>query len=258
MTAPTAPLHLRVAGDGPVAIFIHGFPLDSRMWIDQLERLGDVRTCVAVDLAGFGQSPPIVDDTYPMDHHAVDLVEAINGFGSRTVDVVGLSMGGYVALALAETAPDVVRSLALVDTKATADTPEGRQGRDEARARLRSETRSDFASRMVDVLVAPDAAVSVRQRMRTMMESTAYETIHAALGGMRDRPDRMPVLAGLDAPVGVIVGEHDEVTPIADAEAMAAQARDATLSVVAGAGHMSPMEAPDAVAAALRTLWGRS
>ena len=87
-----------------------------------------------------------------------------------------------------------------------------------------------------------------------MIESTPVETIVAALEGIKQRPDRTQVLAHLQVPVGVIVGEHDRLAPPPDAQAMA-DAAGVEMTVVPGAGHMTPIEQPAAVVTALRGLW---
>lgn len=87
-----------------------------------------------------------------------------------------------------------------------------------------------------------------------MIESTPAESIVAALEGMKRRPDRTSILSSLSVPVAVIVGEHDVRSPIAEADHMAVAAGGA-LTVVSDAGHMSPIENPAGVAAALRSLW---
>jgi pimeloyl-ACP methyl ester carboxylesterase len=90
-----------------------------------------------------------------------------------------------------------------------------------------------------------------------MIESQSYEAIVADLAGMRDRPDRSGVLASIQAPVGIIVGNEDVLTPPADAAVMADLCPTAELTVVPGAGHMAPMEAPAEVNQALGALWAR-
>ena len=126
-------LHIRQQGSGPVALFIHGFPLDSTMWADQLAALSGDRRCVAVDLRGFGRSSPVNGAPLHMERHAADLAGVLDLVSEEQADIVGLSMGGYVALAFADAYPGRVRSLALVDTKATADSPEAKAGRDAGR-----------------------------------------------------------------------------------------------------------------------------
>jgi len=257
MSAITANGHTffyREQGTGDVALFVHGFPLDSTMWLEQLRDLSDIRRCIAPDLRGFGWSAPSVRPVVTMEDHADDLVAMLDALAVDRVDLVGLSMGGYVGLAFAERHPDRLRSLALVDTKSVEDGADAKAGRIAAAERVAAEGREALAHDMLGVLVADSASAWVRARVRTMIEATPVETIVAALEGMRLRPDRTSVLAGLEVPVGVIVGEHDVLSPVADADHMAVSA-GGPLTVVPDAGHMAPIESPAAVADALRSLW---
>jgi pimeloyl-ACP methyl ester carboxylesterase len=237
-----------------VALFIHGFPLDSSMWIDQLEALSDVRRCIAVDLRGFGGSSPVTGEPLSMEQHAADLAAVLDLVSEEQADVIGLSMGGYVALAFAERFPQRMRSLALVDTRAGADSAEAKAGRDAMAQRLVEEGRIAIAEAMQQGLLGPNASVAAQARLRTMVEGCPYETIVGALGGMRDRPDRAHVLDTLAVRTAVVVGEQDAVTPVAESEAMAARLPDATLTTIPESGHMSPIEQPAAVNQALRNL----
>lgn len=242
-------------GSGPVALFVHGFPLDSTMWSEQVEALADVRRCIAPDLRGFGNSAPSLRPVLTMESHADDLAALMDALDVERVDLVGLSMGGYIALAFAERYPGRIRTLALVDTKSTADDAIAKEGRSAAARRVADEGRTGLASDMLGVLVASSASTWTRARLRTMIEAAPVETIVAAFEGMKVRPDRTAVLSNLTVPVGVIVGEHDALTPLGDADHMAAAA-GAALTIIPDAGHMSPIEDPPAVAAALRSLWG--
>jgi len=247
----------REKGTGPVALFIHGFPLDSTMWLEQIDLLSDIRRCVAPDLRGFGLSTPSLHPALTMEEQADDIAAMLDELEVKQVDLVGLSMGGYIALAFAERHPDRLRTLAMIDTKSTEDPPAGKDGRAVAAARVAAEGRSGLATDMIGLLVADSATVWTRARLRTMIESAPAESIVAALEGMKRRPDRTAALSNLSIPVGVIVGEHDALAPLADADHMAA-ASGAALTVVPDTGHMSPIESPSVVAAALRSLWGEA
>lgn len=244
----------RLQGSGPVALFVHGFPLDSSMWLDQIADLSDIRRCVAPDLRGFGGSIPTTESDLSMERHADDLHAMLDALWIETVDLVGFSMGGYIALAFAERHPGRLRSLALVDTKSAPDSEAGKEGRDAAAARVTADGRSALASDLIGVLLDESASLWTRARFRTMVESTPTETIVAALEGMRDRPDRTAVLAKLAIPVAVIVGENDVPTPVSEAEQMARTA-GGRFTVIPHAGHIAPIEQPSTVADALRSLW---
>ena len=252
-----ARLHIRQQGSGPVALFVHGFPLDSSMWTDQINALSDLRRCIAVDLRGFGRSSPVTGEPLTMEGHAADLAAVLDLVSEEKADIVGLSMGGYVALAFAEMYPDRVRSIALLDTRSAPDSAEAKAGRDAAAERLLAEGRAAFAAGMESALLAPEASVSSRARLRSQIEGCPYETIVAALAGMRDRPDRTQGLPNISAPASVLVGEFDAVTPPSDAEEMALALPDSSLTIVPGAGHMTPIENPGAVNEALRLLFSR-
>lgn len=239
-------------GQGPLAVFVHGFPLDHRMWLDQVEALSPVRRCVALDLPGFGRSDPLRERVLTMSRIADDIAEFI---GDRQADVVALSMGGYAALALWERHPQVIRSLSLFDTRSGEDSEEGRAGR-----RLMAEQVADrgmgaLVDGLVERLLAPGASVVVRARLRGMIESAAPETVVAALEGMVRRPDRTDLLATITVPTLVLVGQEDQPTPPAVAEAMATRIPGSTLVTVPGAGHLTPVEAPEQVNDALREFW---
>ncbi|MFO7548776.1 MAG: alpha/beta fold hydrolase [Acidimicrobiia bacterium] len=252
-----ASLACHALGNGRVALFIHGFPLDHRMWLDQLIALSRHRRCVAVDLRGHGASPWVGDAVHSPELLADDLAAVIEAITLEGADVVALSMGGYVALALAERRPELVRTLTLIDTRSGSDTDQTRTGRDTMAEVAATEGTGRVAADMIPRLVAAGAGVLVRARLRTMIEETPAETMVADLRGMRDRPDRTQVLATLEAPLAVLVGEHDAITPPEEAAAMA-ESGGVTARVIPGAGHMSPMEHPEAVNRWVLEHWLRS
>lgn len=246
-------LAYREAGDGPLLLLVHGFPLDHRVWLDQLEALSSRCRCVAVDLRGFGASGPPVEPL-SMEVMADDLAALIEVLGEEGAHVAGLSMGGYVALALWERHRDVVRSLALVDTRAEADSPQGRARRDELAEQAVTKGLPWLAESMTASLLAPGTSLRARARLRSMVEGVRYETVVAALAGMRDRADRRSLLSGIEVPVLVVVGDRDQVTPPASAREMAEAVPDGRLVVVEDAGHLTPLEAADRVSRALGSL----
>lgn len=248
-------LHYLERGDGPVALLIHGFPFDATMWEEVVDDLSGLRRCIAVDLRGFGRSDRTTRQVLTMEDHADDLARFLDKASVVAgVDLIGLSMGGYVALAFAQRYPDQVRTLALLDTKASADTAEAKAGRDVAASLVAREGRAVFANSLIDALVAEQASRWVRSRIRTMIESTPAETIVAALEGMKLRPDRTQVLAHAQYPMAVIIGETDRLASFDESQRMAEVAR-ASFTVISDAGHMTPIEQPGAVVTALRGLW---
>ena len=252
---------VHVTGRGPLAVLIHGYPLDHRMWADTLHGpLAEAHTLVAVDLRGHGHSPWCGDEAHTMDTFADDVSAVIRTLSDDPVHVVGLSMGGYVAQALWQNHADLVRSLALVDTRAAADDAAGKAARDAAIRTAVEQGRRAIATAMLDKLLAKRAAddahgLLLRARVLTMATAMPVETIVADLRGLRDRPDRTAMLPDITVPTLVVVGSEGVITKPPEAKAMAAAIPGATLVEVPGCGHLVPMEDPAAFAAALGSFW---
>lgn len=248
-------LFYREAGEGPLAVFVHGFPLDHSLWLDQLKGLAHVRRCVALDLRGFGKSDPTVDGSLSMEMLADDVIGLIEALGGESADVVGGSMGGYVALAMWELRPAIVRSLALVDTRAAADTAEGRLARDAMIDRLLDGGRSALADELRGALLGSAPSRHAQARLRSMIEGTRYETLVAAITGMRDRKDRSVLLPTIAVPSLVIHGEEDRLISPEVAKAMAQEIPGARTTIVPKAGHLPSIENSDGVNEALIELF---
>jgi pimeloyl-ACP methyl ester carboxylesterase len=238
-------------------LFLHGFPLDHGMWRDAIGTLQADADCIAPDLRGFGRSMPVSEPTLTMEQHADDAAALLDSLGVQRAHVVGLSMGGYAALAFAERHAARLASLVLADSRAAADDEEGRARRSAAADRLLEVGRAVFAREMLEKLVAPSAGRDVRARLLSVMEATPYETIVAALLGMQARPDRTGVLRALTQPLLVVCGEHDVITPPDTSREMAASNPNSELALIPDAGHMSPMERPREFATVLARFLAR-
>ena len=247
-------LYYRESGEGRLAVFIHGFPLDHSIWLDQLSGLAHVRRCVALDLRGFGRSDPIVEPVLSMELLADDVAGLVEALGAEQADVIGLSMGGYVALALWELRPELVRTLTLVDTKSEGDTIEAKAGRQALIDKLLGAGRAAVAGELSDSLLAPGTEPAARARLRSMVEGTRYETMIAAIEGMRSRPDRTGLLDSVSVPALVIGGELDMLTPPSKMRGLAERINGARTVIVPGSGHLPPLERPDPTNEALIEL----
>ncbi len=248
-------LFYREVGEGPLALFIHGFPLDHSVWLDQLKGLAHVRRCVAVDLRGYGKSDPVVDPVLTMEMLADDVAGIIDALGEDQADIVALSMGGYIALALYELRPRLVRTLTLMDTRAVADTASGRAGRDALIDQLLDGGRDAVAFGMIGSLLGRQPSKRAQARLRSMIEGTRYETIVASLLGMKERPDRSGLLPRIEVPTLVIGGDQDALISVEDSRALADSIPGARTAIVSDAGHLPPIEQPDSVNQALIELF---
>ncbi len=241
-------------GEGPAVLFVHGYPLDRTIWREQIGALEGFR-CIAVDLRGMGQSDS-PDLGYSMPIYAADLAALLDVLGVDDVVLCGLSMGGYVAFEFLRKWRSRVRGLVLMDSRADADGPEVRRARDVAAATARERGAGAIADAMLSKMLAP-ATLSrhpdVAERVRALMARTPVAGIVGALAAMRDREESeslLPTLAGV--PTLVMVGEADTLTPPDQARAMAAAIPGGRLTVIPGAGHLPPVEQPEATTASLR------
>ena len=233
-----------------VVLFLHGFPLDRRMWSPQLQAVRDAGWLpVAPNFPGFAGAPLVQQAS--MEAFADHARNALESVGASRAVVVGLSMGGYVAFRLLERVPGLVRALVLADTRATPDSAEQSQGRLALASRLEREGLAAFVEGNIPKLVAAGASEAVRAALREMHLDAGVAGTAAAARALAVRPDSRPLLPGIAVPTLVVVGEHDALTPVSDARAMHEAIPGSRLEVIPGAGHMSNMEAPEAFNAAL-------
>lgn len=260
----------RGAPDRLPLVLLHGFPLDHRMWFDVTDLLAGDPTVLALDLPGFGASPAGPDvaealgadrDVPSVEVMADGVAAALRAEGVGRAVVAGLSMGGYAAMALVERHPDLVAGLGLVDTKSTADDDAARAKRIHVAETVVAEMRVDAVLGMRTALLGATNRVArpdLSDRLERWIRDQGPQAVAWAQRAMAARPDRTAVLAGYEGPAVVVVGDEDELAPVAAAEHMVQALPDADLVVVPRAGHMTSNESPEPVAAALAMLLARA
>jgi pimeloyl-ACP methyl ester carboxylesterase len=255
-------------GDVPL-VLLHAFPVDHRMWWDVTDLLPGDPTVLAPDLPGFGTSPTGEDvaqvlgaDPAPSIEVMADgLAATLRAAGVDRAVVAGLSMGGYVAMALAERHPELVAGLGLLDTKSTADDDAAKANRERIAATVLAENTVDAVIGMRTTLLGVTDRASrpdLVERIETWICDQGPRAVAWAQRAMSARPDRTGVLAAFPGPSVVVVGEEDEPTPVASARHMADALTDAELVVVPAAGHLTSIESPQPVATALAGLLRRA
>jgi pimeloyl-ACP methyl ester carboxylesterase len=254
--------------EGLPLLLLHAFPLDSSMWERLVARLPDVPV-VSVDGPGFGDSPAYElvaaavgrDATPSLETYADAVVATLLRQKIEHAVVVGLSMGGYVALALADRYPALVAGIGLLDTKAAPDAEEAKANRLRVAEAAEGEAGSGAVAQMVPTLLGETSRAQNPElvaEIERVLASAPPPGIAWAQRAMAARPDRLAVLERLDVPSLVLRGSEDALMPQDLAEAMAHVLKDCELVQVPAAGHLSALENPDAVADALRRLWKRA
>ncbi len=242
-------------GGGLPVVFVHGFPLDRMLWVHQRSALSARVRCIVPDLRGFGESG--VDGPYSMDQYADDLVALLDHLDIESAAICGLSMGGYIAMAMWRRHAARIRAMVLCDTRMGADSDAVRAKRDTMIALTESEGAAAIANAQIGGLIGATTrqrSPDVEATIEAMMARQPVAGIVGALGALRDRPDSRETVRSISVPTLVIVGDEDTVTPPADAQAMLdalPESAAARLQVIAGAGHVSCLERPAAVTHAL-------
>jgi len=199
-------------------LLLHALPLDERMWDGQRAALGD-RDVATPRLYGRGRT---------MDAWAESIAGEVDG----ELVVVGASMGGYCALALARLVPERVRALMLVGARPDGDSPERRAGRADTIELIRREGADGLWNMMLPKLFADTSVGDKRLLYRDA------DGLVEAVEAIRDRPDSTELVRRFARPVKFVVGEHE-------AFVRADELFEFDVDEVPGSGHLVNLERPD-------------
>lgn len=250
-------IHYVEQGEGPPVVFIHGLVMDHTMYVAQFEDLPDSYRCIALDLRGHGRSecPP---GPWSMQDSVNDVVEFIRGVDAAPCHLVGMSWGGYIASRIALQEPELVRSLVMIDSSLDADS-------DDMAALERGFMETVEKDGLTDEVIESSLPLLYGERFRTSeadaiavhfdrLRSMKREGVVEGLRAIVERDSLLSRAGDIKVPVLVIHGEEDLAIPIAQAEKMAEVIGNAELVRVPGAGHSTPLEAPDVVNEALASF----
>jgi 3-oxoadipate enol-lactonase len=246
-------------GSGRPLVLIHGYPFNRTLWNDQVASLSDSFRVITIDLRGFGESDAS-ESPATMSRMAQDVARLLDNLEISTATIGGLSMGGYVVLSFYKQFASRVDALVLADTRAQADTEEGKQTRVQQRDKILAEGMAGIAAAMLPKLLT---AVTVRERaevvkrVRDLMVKTKPSGAAAALMGMADREDQTALLSQIAVPTLILVGREDSITPVQDSELMHDKIDGSKLVILENAAHVSNIEQADLFNAALGSFLGK-
>ena len=253
------PLNVFEAGSGPLSLmFLHYFGGSVLAWQMVMNRLSDRYHCVAIDLRGFGDSTPAAgysrQTTFSVDDMADDVSAVISRYVSGDYVLVGHSMSGKVALALAAGSPERpqpigLQSLVLVSPSPPVPEPISNW--------MRQKSVTDYGQRRaarktLDNITEVAVSKAVQEQVITDSLRTAEPAWMAWLlkGSREDISSRM---ATVQVPVHIIVGAEDRALPPEVQERLVLPyLKDATVKIVLGAGHLLPLETPAELSAFIR------
>lgn len=233
-------------GKGTPVVLLHAFPLSSRMWRNDIRTLAPFAQVIAPDLPGFGGSAGESAGSI------ADMAGAVAGLLDHLkiqepVFLAGLSMGGYVAFEFLRQFPKRIRGLALLSTRAAADTPETKEKRFKGIEAIRTHGLEAYGKKMIENLLGETTRKSKTEIINEVMEiilSSRPEGAMNALKAMAERRDSTDLLSAIRFPALVGAGEEDTLIKPEDARALHSAIPGSEFQLVQKAGHLINLEQP--------------
>lgn len=254
-------LHFVESGKGPAVVLLHAFPVDCLLWASARKALaGAGYLAITPDLPGFGGSPQALGEP-SLDYYADEVTHLLDHLNVAQATVVGLSMGGYVAMNMLRRSPQRLSGVVLVDTKPGQDTEPARQNRLAIADRVEAGwPLAELAATMLPNLLGETTRRANPQlglQVGRWITAQDPRAIAYAQRAMAARPDSSAEIAAYSGPVLVVRGVEDTISSAEEAAAMVGQPSPRRQLVeIPGAGHLSAVENPQAVDAALLNWLG--
>ena len=242
----TAPLYYRKIGTGPAVILLHGFPESGALWKNIWNELAVSSTLIIPDLPGSGNSLLEADTGIEQMAGYVKTIMDIEGINKAVI--AGHSMGGYVALAFADSYPDSVSGLSLIHSTPLADDEEKKKIRLKSIELIRKGAKKTFISQMVPNLFSDAFKQSepeiVKQQVEQAMKMEGNSMINF-YNAIMNRKDRTSVLEKAIFPIQWIAGINDNLIPYKKILEQCYRSGINFVSFYNNCGHMSMFEAPE-------------
>ncbi len=231
---------------GHPVIFIHGFPLNKSMWENQRKAFWNKNRVITYDIRGYGNSE-LGKEKLSIDILTVDLLLLMDAIGLDKVILCGFSMGGYIALNAMEKFPERIIGLVLADTQCQADTEKVKEKRFKTCEAITQNGLELFADELLSGLfyTTPEKENSKEiLEIRRVIEGNSTEAVCSSLLAMANRKNTCSVLERIDIPTLIMVGQKDEVIPLAKSDFMHTRINGSTLHVISDAAHLSNIDNP--------------
>ena len=230
-------------------IFVHGFPYDHSMWEKQIDALSSSYYCITYDIRGLGESPA-GDGQFTMESFIDDLEFIIDELNLNKPVLCGLSMGGYISFRAIERMQNKFGGVIFCDTKPEADNNEGKLKRAASIKKINKEGLEAFVNEFVPNCFAESSIKNMRMQYENILfKSATFDPlgVKGCILAMIGRNDTTGSLNKIKIPSLVLCGEKDKLTPPETMKNLAKNITDSQFILIPGAGHMTPVENPDAV-----------
>lgn len=239
-------------GEGEVLVLLHGFCGSSAYWENIAPLLAGSFRVIMPDLRGHGASDAPLG-AYTIEQMADDVALLLEELGVEKYTLIGHSMGGYIALSLAQRYNSRLSGFGLVHSTAYADSDEAKEKRVKAVATINSEGITPFIDGLVPGLFAPESLNKLPaavDRVKELGYKTPPQGAIGAAMAMREREDRRDVLSSAPIPVLLVAGEKDGAVP--PERTFTTDKAHVTQAVIHEAGHMSMYEEPQQLAGIIK------
>lgn len=234
-------------GLGRAVVFLHGFLESNAVWKDFTKPMQKEYRVIAIELPGHGNCPEKAQGK-----SIEDMADYVHGvIGSLRVEkciIVGHSMGGYVAMAIAEKYPEMMQGLCLFNSSAMADNDEKKDNRNKTIDFIKKNGMAKFSESFVKPLFDESQHKNLSEAIKKHEEIASgmdKEQAAAALEAMRDRPDRTEVLKNAEFPVLFIAGKTDQAVPLEKVLEQVAMPNNSQAFFSGNSAHMSMYEAQE-------------
>ncbi|MBI5216475.1 MAG: alpha/beta fold hydrolase [Ignavibacteriae bacterium] len=225
-------------------VFIHGFPFSKEMWKPQVDALKEKYFCITYDVRGHGKSE-VGDGQYTIELFVDDLIDLLDALKLRDVVLVGLSMGGYIALRTIERHLERVRALVLCDTKSEADTNENKIKRASQINIIKAKGLKAFSEGFLKAVFDEQTFGTnpkAIELIRTIINTNPPIGICGTLIALAARTDTTESLSRINVPTLILIGEHDALTPPSASQAIQKKIPHSEMYIIPNAAHMSNLE----------------
>ncbi len=239
-------VHYSVSGQGQPMILIHGYPLNSGLFKNQVAALSQNHRLVLLDLPGFGQSKANDDDA-SLNEYAKTVLGLMDQLKIDKAIIGGHSMGGMTTIEMYKMAPERFSGMILIDTTAKPAPLANQAWWKGFGEQAEQKGVASVATVLVPQMLTGEARMANQELVtytEGLVKAASLDGIEGGGEALADRPDNSKVLAGINVPTLILVGVQDSLTPVSMAKEMNGAIKDSKLVVIDGASHASVLEQP--------------
>jgi pimeloyl-ACP methyl ester carboxylesterase len=237
-------------GKGKPILLIHGFPFYQEIWDGYADRFSDEFRVIRIDLPGFGKSAAL-QSPFTLEQVANTLVDFLVNESLEKVNIVGHSLGGYVALAMVKNNPHLFASLVLFHSTAYADSAEKRESRSKVVEFVQKNGALPFTSGFIPPLFFNPTHPAI-ERVKQIASQASSEAVIGYTLAMRDRQDQLKTLEVFENPTLFLAGKNDPGIPPDSIRKQATHCQKAEIHILENVSHMGMFEKPEATASKIK------